>query len=46
MQAMLAELAVNAGIVAPDVDWKEDDESAADDVEYNECPECGHKWPK
>jgi hypothetical protein len=44
--AMLAELAVNAGIVPPDVDWKEYDESAADDVEYIECPECGHKWPK
>ena len=26
--------------------WKEYDESAADDVEYHECPECGHKWPK
>jgi len=27
-------------------DWKEYDESAADSVEYHECPECGHKWPK
>jgi hypothetical protein len=26
--------------------WKEYDETAADDVEFNECPECGHKWPK
>ena len=46
VQAMLEQLAINAGIVPPDVDWKEYDESAADDVEYNECPECGHKWPK
>jgi len=46
VQAMLSQLAVDAGIVAPEVDWKEYDESAADDVEYNECPECGHKWPK
>ena len=46
VQQMLAELAVNAGIVPPDIDWKEYDESAADDVEYIECPECGHKWPK
>jgi hypothetical protein len=46
VQAMLAELAVNAGIVPPDIDWKEYDESAADDVEYHECPSCGHKWPK
>ena len=46
VQAMLAKLAVDAGIVAPEVDWKEYDESAADDGEDNECPECGHKWPK
>jgi len=43
---MLEDLAVNAGIGPPNVDWKEYDESTADDVEYNECPECGHKWPK
>jgi len=28
------------------VDGKEYDESAADDVKYIECPECGHKFPK
>ena len=27
-------------------EWPEYDESVADDVEYLECPECGHKWPK
>ena len=27
-------------------EFKEYDESIADEVEYNECPECGHKWPK
>lgn len=26
--------------------FKEFDESAAEEVEYNECPECGHRWPK
>ena len=46
VQQMLAELAQREGIVPPDVDWKEYDESAADDVEFNECPECGYKWPK
>ena len=46
VQAMLEQLAVNAGIVPPDVDWKEYDESAADDVEWNECPACGHRWPR
>jgi len=28
------------------VEFKEYDESIADTVEWNECPECGHKWPK
>ena len=29
-----------------DVEFKEYDESIADEVEYLTCPECGHKWPK
>ncbi len=29
----------------PDVDFKEYDETAADDVKYCTCPECGHKFP-
>ncbi len=28
------------------VEFKEYDESVADEVEYIECPECGHKFPK
>jgi len=28
------------------VEFPEYDESVADEVEYLECPECGHKWPK
>ena len=27
-------------------EFPEYDESVADEVEYLECPECGHKWPK
>jgi len=27
-------------------EFKEYDESVADEVEYIECPECGYKWPK
>ena len=46
VQAMLAELAQDAGIVPPNVEFKEFDESAADSVEYVTCPQCGHKWPK
>ena len=30
----------------PNVDFKEYDESTADDVEFITCPECGHKFPK
>lgn len=26
--------------------WKEYDETTADDVEYITCPECNHTWPK
>ena len=46
VQAMLAELAEKAGVVPPNVEFPEYDESVADDVEYITCPECGHKWPK
>lgn len=46
VQVMLAELAEEAGIVPPNVEFKEYDESVADEVEYITCPECGHKWPK
>jgi hypothetical protein len=44
VQAMLDALATEAGM--PDVEFKEYDESAADDVQYCECPNCGHKFPK
>lgn len=30
----------------PDVDFKQYDESVADDVAYCTCPNCGHKFPK
>ena len=30
----------------PAPEFKEYDESVADDVEFIECPNCGHKWPK
>jgi ParB-like chromosome segregation protein Spo0J len=30
----------------PDVEFPEYDESIEDDVEFSECPECGHKFPK
>lgn len=30
----------------PNVEFPEYDESAADDVQYCECPKCGHRFPK
>lgn len=44
--AMLDALAQEAGITPPDVTFKEYDESVADEVQYCECPSCGHKFPK
>lgn len=42
------ETAVNA--ISPDdeppTEWKEYDETAADDVEFITCPHCGEKFPK
>jgi len=28
------------------VEFPEYDESVADSVQYAECPECGHRFPK
>jgi hypothetical protein len=44
-EKMLADLAAQDGI-APDVAFKEYDESIAETVKYHECPQCGHKWPQ
>lgn len=47
VREMLAEVAEKNGIVDPNgVDFKEYDESVANEVEYITCPNCGHKWPK
>ncbi len=46
VQEMLAGLAEGAGIISPDVNFREYDESIANEVKYHECPECGHKWPQ
>lgn len=45
VQAMLSQLAQDAGIVPPDVTGREYDESVEDEVKYLECPECHHRWP-
>lgn len=46
LQKMLADLAEQAGLIPPNVDFPEYGEDAADGVEYLQCPECGHRWPK
>jgi hypothetical protein len=38
-------LGAEVGEDVPDVDFKEFDESTADDVKMCECPECGHRFP-
>lgn len=44
LMALVGELGGGTA-VAPD-EWPEYDESIADTVEYHECPNCNHKWPK
>ena len=34
------------GLDLSSVEFPEYDESIADEVEWLECPNCGHKWPK
>ena len=43
---MLAELAIHEGIGKLKVDFKEYDDSVESEVQYLECPSCGHKFPK
>lgn len=42
----LIEGLANASILPPGADGKEYDESVEDEVEYLECPQCNHRWPK
>lgn len=46
LQQLCADLAAEAGLTPPNVDFKEYDESVANEVEYLECPSCAYKWPK
>jgi hypothetical protein len=45
LQAMLAEMAVEQGLIIPD-GFPEYDETVADEVEYLTCPHCGEQFPK
>jgi hypothetical protein len=45
VQQMIADLAQKEMLLIPD-EFPEYDESVENDVEYLECPECGHRWPK
>jgi hypothetical protein len=46
VQQLLNDLATEVGAQAPDVEFPEYDEDAADEVKWLECPACGHRWPK
>lgn len=43
---MFSLMAQQEGLAPPDVTFKEYDESVASEVEWHECPNCGHRWPK
>ena len=45
VQEMITELSKKEMLSIPD-EFPEYDESVENDVEYLECPECGHRWPK
>ena len=36
---------MKVALEVPDVEFKEFDETVADEVSFIECPNCGHKWP-
>lgn len=44
LQSLLAEMAEKANMIPPE--FKEYDETIADDVEMIECPHCGKSFPK
>lgn len=44
VDAMIGGLA--NGILGPEADGREYDESIADEVQFHECPQCGHRFPK
>lgn len=44
LQQVLADLAADANVIPPE--FKEYDETVADDVEMIECPHCGKSFPK
>lgn len=46
LQQMLSDLAQSIGIVPPDVQFREYDETIANEVQYVKCPNCQHEWPK
>lgn len=46
MLAALKEKAANGYFNPDSIEFPEYDESVENDVEYIECPQCGHRWPK
>jgi len=46
VQEILNELKAEAESSTPPAEFPEYDESIADEVEWLECPQCGHKWAK
>lgn len=44
--SLLSDLFAEHGFDLSSVQFKEYDESVADDVQYVDCPACGHRFPK
>lgn len=48
VEALFDEAEVKAlmdGLMPPNVEFKEYDESVENEVKYHECPNCQHRWP-
>ncbi len=46
IQQLVADISLSYNVVPPNVDFKEFDESAGDDVKYIVCPKCGEQIPR
>jgi hypothetical protein len=46
LQEALAQMATDNKLAPPDIQFKEYDEDVEKEVQYVECPNCGHRFPK
>ena len=46
LQSTLAQMATDAGLLPPAITFEQYEEDIADEVQYVECPQCHHRFPK